>query len=94
MIETPTIDWAGLSPLIALLGGALVVLVVGLARPRWVREGAVPVLLFGLAPGRACPFHPVETASRPTDSSLLRWSSPHGGRALPAILLYGAQTFL
>jgi NADH-quinone oxidoreductase subunit N len=44
VIETPTIDWAGLSPLIALLGGALVVLVVGLARPRWVREGAVPVL--------------------------------------------------
>ena len=40
MIETPTIDWAGLSPLIALLGGALVVLVVGLGRPRWIREGA------------------------------------------------------
>ena len=41
MIETPTIDWAGLSPLIALLGGALLVLVFGLARPRWV-EGQMP----------------------------------------------------
>ena len=27
-------------------------------------------------------------------SSLWRWSSPHGGRALPASLLYGARTFL
>jgi hypothetical protein len=27
-------------------------------------------------------------------SSLWRWSSPHGGRALPADLLYGARTFL
>jgi NADH-quinone oxidoreductase subunit N len=44
VIDTPTLDWAGLSPLIALLGGALLVLVVGLGRPRWIREGAVPVL--------------------------------------------------
>ena len=54
MIETPTIDWAGLSPLVALLGGALLVLVVGLGRPRWVREGVVPfvaIASFGAAIG-------------------------------------------
>jgi NADH-quinone oxidoreductase subunit N len=54
LIETPTIDWAGLSPLIALLGGALLVLVVGLGRPRWVREGLVPFIAiasFGAAIG-------------------------------------------
>ena len=47
MTETPHIDWAGLSPLLALLGGALLVLVFGLGRPRWVREGLVPVLAIG-----------------------------------------------
>ena len=36
--KAPHIDWAGLSPLIALLGGATVVLLVGLLRPRVVRE--------------------------------------------------------
>ncbi|MEA2176728.1 MAG: NADH-quinone oxidoreductase subunit [Solirubrobacteraceae bacterium] len=54
MIDTPTIDWAGLSPLIALLGGALVVLIAGLGRPRWVREGFVPfaaIASFGTAIG-------------------------------------------
>ena len=54
MIETPTIDWAGLSPLIALLGGALATLVFGLFRPRWVREGLVPliaIVAFGAAIG-------------------------------------------
>ncbi len=40
----PSIDWAGLSPLVALLGGAVVVLLAGLLRPRWVREGLVPLL--------------------------------------------------
>jgi NADH-quinone oxidoreductase subunit N len=43
----PHLDWAGLSPLIALLGGALLVLVVGLLRPRWAREGLVPLLAIG-----------------------------------------------
>jgi hypothetical protein len=38
-------------------------------------------------------FHPV--AGLPaTDSSLWRWSSPRGGRALPATLRRGARTFL
>src|SRR5207302_2889097 len=47
-------------------------------------------LLFGLAPARACRVSlPLARAS-----SLWRWSSPHGGRALPASLLYGARTFL
>jgi NADH-quinone oxidoreductase subunit N len=40
----PHIDWAGLSPLVALLGGATVVLLVGLLRPRVVREHVVPAL--------------------------------------------------
>ncbi|HEX4364549.1 MAG TPA: NADH-quinone oxidoreductase subunit N [Solirubrobacteraceae bacterium] len=40
----PHIDWAGLSPLIAVLGGALVVLLLGLTRSRAAREMAVPGL--------------------------------------------------
>jgi NADH-quinone oxidoreductase subunit N len=50
----PHIDWAGLSPLIALLGGATLVLMVGLLRPRVVRETIVPLLAlagFGAAIG-------------------------------------------
>ena len=42
--KAPTVDFAGLSPLIALLGGAVVVLLAGLLRPRLVRETFVPVL--------------------------------------------------
>jgi NADH-quinone oxidoreductase subunit N len=40
----PHIDWAGLSPLVALLGAATLVLMVGLLRPRVVREAIVPLL--------------------------------------------------
>jgi NADH-quinone oxidoreductase subunit N len=50
----PHIDWAGLSPLIALLGGATLVLLMGLLRPRVVRELFVPFLAlagFGAAIG-------------------------------------------
>jgi NADH-quinone oxidoreductase subunit N len=50
----PHIDWAGISPLIALLGGATIVLLVGLLRPRVVREVLVPLLAlaaFGAAIG-------------------------------------------
>ena len=43
-IAGPEIDWAGLSPLIAVLGGALVVLMLGLLRSRAMRETAVPAL--------------------------------------------------
>src|SRR5271170_6013516 len=43
----PHIDFAGLSPLIALLGGAVIVLLVGLLGSRWVRSQVVPTL--GLA---------------------------------------------
>ncbi|MDP9345757.1 MAG: NADH-quinone oxidoreductase subunit N, partial [Actinomycetota bacterium] len=42
--KAPYVDFAGLSPLIALLGGATVVLMTGLLRPRLVRETLVPVL--------------------------------------------------
>ena len=42
----PHIDWAGLSPLLALLGAATIVLLVGLLRPRAVREVLVPLLAF------------------------------------------------
>ncbi len=42
--HAPNIDWAGLSPLLALLGGSLVVLLAGLLRPRAARAQAVPLL--------------------------------------------------
>src|SRR5271155_3604237 len=43
-LKGPHIDFAGLSPLIALLGGAVVVLLVGLIGSRWVRSQVVPAL--------------------------------------------------
>jgi NADH-quinone oxidoreductase subunit N len=53
-IAKPDIDWAGVSPLIALLGGSIVVLLAGLLRGRFIREQAVPFLTlvaFGAAIG-------------------------------------------
>jgi NADH-quinone oxidoreductase subunit N len=43
-LKGPHVDFAGLSPLIALLGGAVVVLMVGLIGSRWVRSQVVPAL--------------------------------------------------
>jgi NADH-quinone oxidoreductase subunit N len=43
-VHGPHIDWAGLSPLVALLGGATIVLLAGLLRPRFAREQLVPFL--------------------------------------------------
>ncbi|MDP1848762.1 MAG: NADH-quinone oxidoreductase subunit N [Solirubrobacteraceae bacterium] len=43
-VAGPHIDWAGLSPLIAVFGGALIVLLLGLSRSRAARETAVPAL--------------------------------------------------
>ncbi len=43
-LKGPHVDFAGLSPLIALLGGATLVLLLGLAGSRWVRAQAVPAL--------------------------------------------------
>ncbi len=43
-LKGPHIDFAGLSPLIALLGGAVVVLMFGLIGSRWVRSQLVPFL--------------------------------------------------
>jgi NADH-quinone oxidoreductase subunit N len=40
----PPVDFAGLSPLIALLGGAIVALLVGLLGAGWVRKHLVPAL--------------------------------------------------
>ncbi|MEO6496496.1 MAG: NADH-quinone oxidoreductase subunit N [Solirubrobacteraceae bacterium] len=51
---TPVIAWEALSPLIALLGGAVIVLLAGLLRSRFTREAIVPVLAiaaFGAALG-------------------------------------------
>jgi NADH-quinone oxidoreductase subunit N len=45
--KAPTIDTAALSPLIALAGGSIVVLLVGLLRPRFIRETIVPLLALG-----------------------------------------------
>jgi NADH-quinone oxidoreductase subunit N len=43
-VAAPVIDFAGLSPLIAVFGGALLALMLGLLRPRAVREMLVPAL--------------------------------------------------
>jgi NADH-quinone oxidoreductase subunit N len=43
-LKGPHVDFAGLSPLIALLGGAVLVLLAGLLGSRWVRAQAVPAL--------------------------------------------------
>jgi NADH-quinone oxidoreductase subunit N len=43
-LKGPHVDFGGLSPLIALLGGAIVVLLVGLLGSRWVRAQVVPAL--------------------------------------------------
>lgn len=54
VVSKPSIDWAGVSPLIALLGGSIVVLLAGLLRGRFVREQIVPFLTiaaFGAAIG-------------------------------------------
>src|ERR1044071_2907288 len=53
-VVKPSIDWAGVSPLFALLGGSIVVLLAGLLRGRFIREQAVPfltVVAFGAAIG-------------------------------------------
>jgi NADH-quinone oxidoreductase subunit N len=53
-ISKPSIDWAGVSPIIALLGGSIVVLLAGLLRGRFIREQLVPLLAivaFGAAIG-------------------------------------------
>jgi NADH-quinone oxidoreductase subunit N len=43
-LRGPHIDWAGLSPLVALLAGAILVLLVGLISSRWVRSQLVPAI--------------------------------------------------
>jgi NADH-quinone oxidoreductase subunit N len=43
-LKGPHVDFAGLSPLIALLGGAAIVLLVGLLGQRWIRAQVVPGL--------------------------------------------------
>jgi NADH-quinone oxidoreductase subunit N len=45
--EAPVLDWAALSPLVALAGGACIVLLVGLLRGRFIRRHVVPVLTIG-----------------------------------------------
>lgn len=46
-LKGPHVDFGGLSPLLGLLGGATVVLVVGLLGSRWVRTQLVPALSIG-----------------------------------------------
>jgi NADH-quinone oxidoreductase subunit N len=43
-LKGPHVDFGGLSPIIALLGGAVLVLMVGLVGSRWVRSQLVPLL--------------------------------------------------
>ncbi len=47
-LKGPHVDFAGLSPLIALLGGAALVLLVGLLGSSWVRTQLVPTLSLGV----------------------------------------------
>ncbi|HEX3517536.1 MAG TPA: NADH-quinone oxidoreductase subunit N [Solirubrobacteraceae bacterium] len=47
-LKGPHIDFAGLSPLIALLGGSVLVLILGLLGSRWIRAQAVPTLSLGV----------------------------------------------
>jgi NADH-quinone oxidoreductase subunit N len=46
-LKGPHVDFGGLSPLIALLGGATIVLLFGLLGSRWVRTQLVPTLSLG-----------------------------------------------
>jgi NADH-quinone oxidoreductase subunit N len=53
-LHGPHVDWAGLSPLVALLGGAVIALLAGMLRARFAREVVVPILTiaaFGAALG-------------------------------------------
>ncbi len=51
-LKGPHVDFGGLSPLIALLGGAVIVLMFGLIGSQWVRAQLVPALsLVALARG-------------------------------------------
>ncbi|HWT93364.1 MAG TPA: NADH-quinone oxidoreductase subunit N [Solirubrobacteraceae bacterium] len=43
-MKGPTIDWEALSPILAIFGGAILVLLAGLLRARFVREKLVPFL--------------------------------------------------
>ena len=43
-VKGPHIDWAALSPIVALLGGSVLVLLAGLLRSRFMREQLVPFL--------------------------------------------------
>jgi len=47
-LKGPHVDFAGLSPLIALLGGAVLALMVGLVGAQWVRAHVVPALSLGV----------------------------------------------
>ncbi|HEY3018851.1 MAG TPA: NADH-quinone oxidoreductase subunit N [Solirubrobacteraceae bacterium] len=47
-VKGPHIDWAALSPIVALLGGSIVVLLAGLMRARVIRETVVPLLSVGV----------------------------------------------
>jgi NADH-quinone oxidoreductase subunit N len=50
-VKRPHVDFAALSPLIALLGGAVVVLLLGLLGSRWIRSNGVPALSLGALGG-------------------------------------------
>ncbi|MBA3300783.1 MAG: NADH-quinone oxidoreductase subunit N [Thermoleophilaceae bacterium] len=47
-MKGPTIDYMGLAPLFATIGGACIVLVAGLFRPRWVQRRLIPALSIGV----------------------------------------------
>src|SRR5437588_4739266 len=44
VFHAPHVDWKGLSPLVAVLGGSVLALMIGLIRPRAVQRKVVPVV--------------------------------------------------
>src|SRR5919106_4691651 len=62
-----------------------------LSEPPAAAEAALRSPIRSCSGQKLAAFH---SSGEPEASSLWRWSSPHGGRALPADLLYGARTFL
>ncbi len=62
--------------------------------PRTVARPRVAPSYLALLRVEFARFTPVGGSHRRPASSLWHWSSPHGGRALPATLRWGARTFL
>ena len=84
-LKGPHIDWAGLSPLVALLGGAVIVLMFGLIRSHWVRAELVPALSLGALGAARFELVVEATGSPGLDFDLLRTLGPNAVLVLTGI---------